>query len=57
MDIDFTDDAVLADDWVAEEDRHLQEIRFWFSAENDWLDLDVAFSPRRPTGVAERFAP
>jgi hypothetical protein len=40
LDIDFTSPMVLADDWLCTESGPVELITFWFSAKNDWFDVD-----------------
>lgn len=40
LDISFTYPQILADDWRCSESGPVKDIHFWFSAKDDWLDLD-----------------
>jgi hypothetical protein len=39
-DINFTYPKVLADDWICSKSGSVDMIRFWFSAKNDWFNVD-----------------
>ena len=39
FDVNFRSPQQLADDWRCRETGPVQDIHFWFSARNDWLDL------------------
>jgi hypothetical protein len=40
LDVLFVEPKVLADDWKCSESGPVEDIHFWFSAKQDWLDLD-----------------
>jgi hypothetical protein len=39
FDVNFRSPLILADDWRCSETGPVEDIHFWFSARNDWLDL------------------
>jgi len=41
FDVSFRSPLILADDWRCNETGPVQDIHFWFSARNDWLDLQL----------------
>lgn len=44
LDVNFSEPAIVADDWTCSETGPVTDIHFWFSAKDDWFNIDQPLS-------------